>query len=156
MSTRPCAFAAALTLFASACGSAGFHVDHDVVYVDREPPTPKLEILDVPPATGLVWAEGHWLWTGEGFAWVDGRWARPPAPHFVWIAGGWVRHDGRYRFVNGRWAHRDRAPAFAYVHPHGKPDEALSPPPAVAPGAGRSGKCAPTKKAESPRSTRSK
>ncbi len=132
----------ALLLGAAGCGSAAFQVEHDTIYVDAAPPAPQEEILEIPPSTGLVWAEGHWIWAGDDFAWVDGRWARPPAPGHAWVPAGWIRHDDRYRFVPARWAHVNRLPAFSYVHPREAPEAALSP---TKPKPSRPGKCAPPK-----------
>lgn len=52
----------------------------EVVVVKEQPPVPKVEVIEGPPAPGLPWISGHWKWKNDEWVWVKGRWSKPPIP----------------------------------------------------------------------------
>lgn len=37
----------------------------EVVVVKEQPPAPKVEVIESPPAPGLHWIQGHWKWKDD-------------------------------------------------------------------------------------------
>lgn len=76
------------------------------VTVYQKPPMPRVEVIGVAPAGGMVWIPGNWVWR-DRWVWRDGYWARPPHPHAHWYRGRWEKHDDRDRdewyWARGRW-----------------------------------------------------
>jgi hypothetical protein len=95
--------AAAVTLapLAAAIPSASAQV----IYVHREPPPLRREvIIERPgPSRDWVWQAGHWRWDGHDYDWVPGHWERRPHVRAVWVPGHWARHHGDWFWVEGHW-----------------------------------------------------
>lgn len=76
------------------------------VEVYQAPPRPRVEVIGVAPAVGMVWIPGNWVWHNR-WIWNSGHWARPPHAHAHWKPGRWEhgRHGGRdnWRWNRGHW-----------------------------------------------------
>lgn len=99
----------------AACGTSGYYVENEEVWVDRAPPPPRYEHRPMMPGPDYVWVGGYWYWTGRGYTWRSGFWDRAPYAGHVWVNSGWVFQSGRYRYVAGRWSAPARAPHRNYV-----------------------------------------
>ncbi len=73
------------------------------VFVVREPPRPRAEVLIGAPGPGFTWIAGYWQWGREEYRWVPGRWERPPARFRHWEPGRWRHHRNGWYWVEGRW-----------------------------------------------------
>lgn len=78
----------------------------EVIYADRGPPQPYVEVVPAIPFGGAVWIGGYWGWSGGRHTWVGGRWEQPRAgyrwePHRWEPAGG-----GRWQLHGGGWTRR--------------------------------------------------
>jgi len=74
-----------------------------VVYVSREPPVERVEVIPVAPAVGFVWIKGYWAWRASEFAWMPGRWERPIEGRREWIPHRWEHDRNGWYLVEGRW-----------------------------------------------------
>lgn len=74
-----------------------------VVYVDRQPPRARIEVLGVAPSQNLVWLTGHWSWVGGNYVWVPGQWAAVAPGYSAWVAGRWIHTRRGWYFVEGHW-----------------------------------------------------
>ncbi len=74
-----------------------------VVYVHREPPPMRMEVVPAPPTVEHVWVPGHWAWRGDDYAWVPGHHAVRPHPRAVWVEGHWSRHPSGWYWTEGCW-----------------------------------------------------
>jgi hypothetical protein len=75
----------------------------DAVYVERQPPRERVEVVGVAPGPGYAWVRGFWRWGGAEYAWVPGRWTAPQRGFHRWEPGQW-RHGRRGWFwAEGRW-----------------------------------------------------
>lgn len=61
----------------------------EVIVIKKQPPVPKIEVIEGPPASGLHWIQGHWKWKDDNFVWVKGRWSKPPIPTALWEPDQW-------------------------------------------------------------------
>jgi len=111
-----------------ACAPAPYYVENDEDYADEAPPPPQAEPLPPVPGPAYVWIPGYWYWSGRGYLWQSGYYARPPAPGHVWVRSGWVQYHNRYRYVPGRWARPDRVPQHRYYPVRRPPPVHRSPP----------------------------
>lgn len=98
---------AAMSLLCSACVATvrpvGPPPRMEVLYVDREPPPPRVEIISAAPGDDHVWVNGHWVWIANrrDYEWSPGHWQRvEPGEH--WVAGHWVHEPHGWYFVEGR------------------------------------------------------
>jgi len=69
------------------------------------PPALRAEAIPKPPVTEqlLVWQPGHWDWTGNGYAWQEGRYV-PLAGHGTqWMFGYWTNSSGNWTWVPAHW-----------------------------------------------------
>ncbi len=73
------------------------------VFVVREPPPPRREVIPVRPGAGYVWIGGYWIWRPPEYVWVPGRWVLPPPGHRKWVAGKWYREPRGWFWVEGYW-----------------------------------------------------
>lgn len=71
-----------------------------VVYVDEDPPPPRVVVTEVRP--GFVFIQGRWTRNGNRWAWRDGYWQRQRANH-VYVQGRWERRGNRRVWVDGSW-----------------------------------------------------
>jgi hypothetical protein len=74
-----------------------------VVYVQVAPPPPLVEVKIAAPGHGYVWVGGFHRWSGNAYAWVPGRWARPPRAGVIWAPGHWKHGGHGWHWVDGRW-----------------------------------------------------
>ena len=75
------------------------------VYATFGPPAPPVyHARPLAPGPGYCWIEGHQRWTGQGYVWMPGYWARIPRGHRVWVTGYWhEHHPGHWAYVQGYW-----------------------------------------------------
>lgn len=74
-----------------------------VVYVTREPPAERVEVISTSPGTSYVWVRGHWAWTGSDYDWVPGRWLVPTSGFTAWVPGHWQHDSHGWFWVDGHW-----------------------------------------------------
>jgi hypothetical protein len=74
-----------------------------VVYISREPPVERVEVVPATPGPGYVWIRGYWGWQGSDFAWVSGRWERPVEGRHEWVADHWEHDSHGWFHVEGHW-----------------------------------------------------
>jgi hypothetical protein len=67
------------------------------------PPAPRQELPEARPAAAAVWVVGHWMWTPQGWAWVDGAWRLAPFPGARWQPPSWRVVRSGVVFVPGAW-----------------------------------------------------
>jgi hypothetical protein len=69
------------------------------------PPPPKAEAVPKPPIAEepMIWQPGHWDWTGDAFAWREGRWVRREGHGTQWQDGYWSNADGTWTWVPAHW-----------------------------------------------------
>jgi hypothetical protein len=79
------------------------------VYVDIEPPAPRVENRG-PVQAGFVWISGRWQRQNNQWQWVDGHWERERRDQ-VWVEGRWDRQGRRWMWVEGHWDRGAPAPA---------------------------------------------
>ena len=73
------------------------------MFVMREPPHMREEILIARPGRDHVWIGGYWHWREPEYLWIPGRWELPPPRMRNWVAGAW-HHDRRgWFFIQGHW-----------------------------------------------------
>jgi YXWGXW repeat-containing protein len=74
-----------------------------VVYIERQPPAERVEVIGVAPSPGLVWVAGYWEWGGDDYVWVPGRWMAPEPGHRSWERGNWRHHGRGWYWAPGHW-----------------------------------------------------
>ena len=74
-----------------------------VVYVTREPPAERVEVISTSPGTNFVWVRGHWGWTGSDFDWIPGRWVVPSSGFTAWVPGHWQHDNHGWFWIDGHW-----------------------------------------------------
>jgi len=99
--SRTAIAAVALTLLA-ACAPR-HPARYQVVYVTREPPPARVEVVTTRPGVEFVWVPGYWSWERNDYAWAPGRWERAPHARAVWVAGRWRRDRRGWYFSPGHW-----------------------------------------------------
>jgi hypothetical protein len=67
------------------------------------PPAPRVERYGYAPGPGYVWVPGNYVWGGNSYNWVNGRWAVPPRPHARWMPGRYERRGGHAEYREGHW-----------------------------------------------------
>ena len=91
-------------LFTAAC--AGMELEGmsaSFVFVDRDPPPPRREVIVAAPGPGYVWVQGHWAWVSNDYVWQPGVWVVVQPGRRHWEPGHW-RHDRRgWYWVDGHW-----------------------------------------------------
>lgn len=83
---------------ASGCGPTGMYAS-----VESSPPGPPQSGIYFESRSGYVWVEGHYVWDGARWNWVDGYWV-DQRPGYVYVQGYWDSSGGRYHWVDGHWA----------------------------------------------------
>jgi hypothetical protein len=73
------------------------------VYVVREPPAERVEVIVAQPSPAHVWIAGHWGWQREDFVWIAGRWERPAPQFHEWVRGHWEREPRGWFYIEGHW-----------------------------------------------------
>jgi len=76
---------------------------HQLVYVDREPPAARVEVVTVRPGAEFAWVPGYWRWERNDYAWAPGHWERAPHGRAAWVAGRWRRDRRGWYFAPGHW-----------------------------------------------------
>src|SRR5665213_4591760 len=83
MPSNPVKFAALLSLSAllggclyPAHGSVATPA-FSVMYIDHEPPPPRIEVVAVRRHVDEVWISGHWSANKNEYVWTKGRWQLP-------------------------------------------------------------------------------
>jgi len=85
-------------------GCASAPARYDRVYVRREPPPPRREIIVESPGPDYVYIRGHWIGgRGGEYEWVPGRCVRPEGRHRAWVDGHWARDRDGWYYVEGHW-----------------------------------------------------
>jgi hypothetical protein len=106
-------------LVAAACAPrvptpvAGLHSGDEPAIVPYPPPAAIVEWVPARPAREALWLDGHWEWTGTGYAWQGGRWEAPPAPGAYYAPATTVRRpNGQLFYFTGRWHLADGTPVL--------------------------------------------
>jgi WXXGXW repeat (2 copies) len=73
------------------------------IYIEDAPPPPRSERMP-PPHDGLVWAAGHWEWSGKAFYWVEGTWLVERRKQH-WVPAQWEHASSKWHFLPGHWDH---------------------------------------------------
>lgn len=103
--------AASLVVLALAGGLAGCVQPPPtaVVIANPYPPVPAVPatagFVPKPPvsATPLIWQPGHWEWTGNAYAWIQGRWVERAGHGTLWQDGFWSNVNGVWTWIPGHW-----------------------------------------------------
>jgi len=73
------------------------------VVVTEDPPAPIYETVGVAPGPGYLWIGGYYHWSGGGWVWYRGHYARPPHPGAAWIRARYEFRGGRRVYIAGYW-----------------------------------------------------
>jgi hypothetical protein len=90
-------------LVGSAACAANGRLGVGVVYVSREPPVERVEVVTTRPGPAHVWIAGHWAWRDPEYVWIAGRWEEPRAGFHEWVRGHWDRDRRGWFWVEGHW-----------------------------------------------------
>ena len=57
------------------------------------PPAPQSELVPTPPVGSgpVVWQPGHWMLSGNSWAWQTGQYVPPPPGETTWVPGRWLQ-----------------------------------------------------------------
>jgi WXXGXW repeat (2 copies) len=77
--------------------------------VAPNPPPPLRSEMVPPPPPGVgpvVWQPGHWMLSGNTWAWQPGQYVPPPPGETTWVPGHWAQQPGGAGWVwlEGHWA----------------------------------------------------
>jgi YXWGXW repeat-containing protein len=92
----------AALMSATAC-VAGVRPRAGVIYVSRQPPVERVEVISVRPGAAHVWIGGHWDWRESDFIWIGGRWEEPRPGYRTWVPGRWAHDRNGWYFIEGHW-----------------------------------------------------
>lgn len=73
------------------------------VVVSEDPPAPIYEAVGVAPGPGFLWIGGYYHWSGGGWVWYRGHYARPPHPGAAWVRARFEVRGGRRIYHAGYW-----------------------------------------------------
>jgi cell wall-associated NlpC family hydrolase len=73
------------------------------VVVTEDPPAPIYETVGVAPGPGYLWIGGYYHWSGGGWVWYRGHYARPPHPGAAWVRARYEVRGGRRVYIAGYW-----------------------------------------------------
>ena len=76
-----------------------------VIYVEEEPPPPRVWITDTRP--GYIFIQGRWDRNGGQWVWRDGYWDRQRSGYY-YEDGRWDRRGNRHVWVEGNWRSGNR------------------------------------------------
>ncbi|HUL02046.1 MAG TPA: hypothetical protein VLV16_02315 [Gemmatimonadales bacterium] len=93
---------ASLAICAAAACAEGMTLG--VVYADRRPPPPRVEVIAQSPGPGFVWIAGYWSWRSDDYYWTPGHWERAKHGYNRWESGHWQHRHNRWYWVEGHWA----------------------------------------------------
>ena len=71
------------------------------------PPPPQSELVPPPPpgVGPVVWQPGHWILSGNNWAWQPGQYMPPPPGQTTWVPGRWaLQPTGGWMWIDGHWA----------------------------------------------------
>ena len=74
-----------------------------VVYIQRQPPVARVEVIPVAPGRGFVWISGYWGWRNADFEWFPGRWERPIEGRREWVPHRWAHDRNGWYLIEGHW-----------------------------------------------------
>ena len=74
------------------------------IYTDDAPPPPRTERMPH-PHDGMVWAPGHWEWSGKAYYWIEGSWLVERRKQH-WVPAQWERAGDKWHFLPGHWDHQ--------------------------------------------------
>jgi hypothetical protein len=75
------------------------------IYTEDAPPPLRSERMPQ-PHDGLVWAAGHWEWSGKAYYWAEGSWLVERRKHH-WIPAQWEQTGSKWHFLPGHWDHQE-------------------------------------------------
>lgn len=84
-------------------GSAGGGALFSVMFITREPPPERVEVVSRRPNDESVWVGGHWAARGNNYTWSKGRWERPAAGTKEWEPGRWAHESHGWYYTEGHW-----------------------------------------------------
>jgi hypothetical protein len=100
----------ALSLLATPAALARVHVEGELIIppvVIAPGAPPPLRVEPVPPPPGppeaVVWAPGHWEWSGRSYFWVSGHYVERPEVGLFWEPGRWIDRHGHWEWIGGHW-----------------------------------------------------
>ena len=73
------------------------------VYVVREPPAERVEVIGAAPGREYVHLRGHYVVDRGEYLWVPGRWERIPRGRRSFVEGHWARAREGWYWVDGHW-----------------------------------------------------
>lgn len=74
-----------------------------VMFITREPPVERVEVVSARPDEESVWIGGHWAGRGNSYAWTPGRWRRPEQGKREWENGRWEHEPRGWYYTEGHW-----------------------------------------------------
>lgn len=74
-----------------------------VMFITREPPVERVEVVSARPSEESVWIGGHWTGRGNSYAWTAGRWQRPESGKKEWENGKWEHEQRGWYYTEGYW-----------------------------------------------------
>jgi hypothetical protein len=74
-----------------------------VMFITREPPVERVEVVSERPNEESVWIGGHWAGHGSSYAWTPGRWQRPESGKKEWENGKWEHERRGWYYTEGYW-----------------------------------------------------
>ena len=86
----------------SAHGASG-GPQFSVMFITREPPPLRVEVVTTRHSEEEVWIGGHWSARNNDYAWVSGRWARPENGKREWQEGKWEHEERGWHYTEGYW-----------------------------------------------------
>src|SRR5882672_1859460 len=73
------------------------------VYVVREPPPQRADVILTQPGPDYAWIGGRWRWTGSDYEWVPGHWMAFESGRREWQPGRWAHNRHGWFWVEGEW-----------------------------------------------------
>jgi hypothetical protein len=74
-----------------------------VMFITREPPAERVEVVSARPSAESAWIGGHWSARGNNYVWTRGHWQRPEAGMREWESGKWVHEQRGWYYIEGHW-----------------------------------------------------
>ena len=73
------------------------------VYVEREPPPERVEVVLTRPGPAYAWVPGHWQWENRDYIWAPGQWVAFERGRSEWHPGRWAHNKHGWYWVEGSW-----------------------------------------------------
>ncbi len=77
--------------------------EFSVMYINHEPPPPRVEVVTARHNADEVWISGHWSPDKNDYRWTRGRWSLPEAGKKEWQDGKWEHADRGWHYTEGSW-----------------------------------------------------